>query len=148
MCVGASHAFGGLDETLAAVRRHLRPGGQMLLGDTFWQTPPTPQAMSALEVTVEDLPDLSGVMDGVREASFEPSFGHVSTLAEWDDYEWSWTGSLVDWAVHEAPTDAEREEALAAARQHRQQWLGGYRQALGFVTVVLHDVAIPPGARP
>ena len=146
-CVGASHAFGGLRGTLAAVRNHLRPGGQVLLGDTFWQSAPTPQALSALEAAVEDFPDLAGVMDGVREASFEPSFGHVSTLAEWDDYEWSWTGSLVDWAVHEAPTDAEREEALAAARQHRQQWLGGYRQVLGFVTVVLHDVAVPRDTR-
>lgn len=141
MCVGASHAFGDLHDTLAAVRQHLRPGGQVLLGDTFWETPPTPEAMSALEATVNDFADLTGVMDRVREASFEPTFGHVSTLAEWDDYEWSWTGSLVDWAAREAPTQDEREEALAAAREHRQQWLGGYRGVLGFLTLVLHDVA-------
>ena len=147
VCVGASHAFGGLRETLAAVRRHLRPGGQVLLGDTFWERAPTPQALSALEATAEDLPDLPGVMDEVRAGGFEPSFGHVSTLAEWDDYEWSWTGSLVDWALREAPTETQRKEALAAAREHRQQWLGGYRQVLGFVTVVLHDVATSQDTR-
>ncbi|WP_299039035.1 cyclopropane-fatty-acyl-phospholipid synthase family protein [uncultured Pseudokineococcus sp.] len=141
VCVGASHAFGGLGPTLAAVRRHLRPGGQVLLGDGFWEVTPTPQALSALEAAPEDLPDLDGFLHQVREASFEPGPGHISTLAEWDDYEWSWTGSLVDWALHDAPTGADREQALAAAREHRRQWLGGYRSVLGFATVVLHDVA-------
>ena len=144
MCVGASHAFGGLAATLAAVRRHLRPGGQVLLGDVFWQSAPTPQALSALQAAAEDFPDLPGLLAHVEKASFEPGFGHVSTLAEWDDYEWSWTASLIDWALHQAPTDAEREQALAAAREHRHQWLNGYRQVLGFATLVLHDVAAAP----
>jgi len=141
VCVGASHAFGDLRATLSAVRRRLRPGGQVLLGDTFWQAPPTPEALSALDAAADDFPDLTGFLRQVHEASFEPGFGHVSTLAEWDDYEWSWTGSLVDWALHDAATDAAREHALAAAREHRQQWLGGYRSVLGFATVVLHDLA-------
>lgn len=148
MCVGASHAFGGLRGTLAAVRGHLRPGGQVLLGDTFWQSPPTREAMSALEATAGDFPDLTGLIGQVQAAGFEPGFGHVSTLAEWDDYEWSWTASLIDWALREAPTEAEREQALAAAREHRQQWLAGYRGVLGFVTLVLHDVTPAQDARP
>ncbi|MGZ4508677.1 MAG: hypothetical protein ACXVX0_15645, partial [Blastococcus sp.] len=68
----------------------------------------------------------------------EPGFGHVSTAAEWDDYEWSWTGSLATWALTEA---ADRAGALEAARTHRRQWLEGYRGQLGFVTLVLHDIA-------
>lgn len=149
MCVGASHAFGDLRSTLAAVRQHLRPGGQVLLGDVFWQTVPSPEALSALKAAADDFPDLAGFVAQVEGASFEPGFGHVSTLTEWDDYEWSWTGSLVDWALREAPNDADREQALAAAREHRQQWLNGYRQVLGFATLVLHDVAaVYEGAAP
>ncbi|MEJ5913678.1 hypothetical protein [Pseudokineococcus sp. 1T1Z-3] len=89
-----------------------------------------------------------GFLADARAASFEPGFGHVSTQAEWDDYEWSWTGSLVDWALHEAPTDDDRQQALSTAREHRRQWLGGYRGVLGFATVVLHDVATPQGSEP
>ena len=148
MCVGASHAFGDLGATLTAVRQHLRPGGQVLLGDVFWEASPTPRALSALGAAAEDFPDLAGLLDQVQGASFEPGFGHVSTLAEWDDYEWSWTGSVVDWALHDAPTEAEREQALTAAREHRQQWLGGYRTVLGFTTVVLHDVSTPQSTEP
>ena len=83
----------------------------------------TPQALAALDASPNDFPDLAGLIQRVQAASFEPTFGHVSTLAEWDDYQWSWTGALTDWALHEAPTEADRVEALAAAREHRQAWL-------------------------
>ncbi|MEJ5913163.1 SAM-dependent methyltransferase [Pseudokineococcus sp. 1T1Z-3] len=148
LCVGASHAFDGLAGTLAAVRQHLRPGGQAVLGDTFWETTPTPAALSALEAAADDAPDLPGLLTQVEQASFEPGFGHVSTVAEWDDYEWSWAASLVDWALREAPTAADREQALSVAREHRQQWLAGYRRVLGFATLVLHDIAPLQETRP
>jgi hypothetical protein len=71
---------------------------------------------------------------------FEPVHGHISTTAEWDDYEWAWTGALTQWALTEADDD-DRAAALQLARDHRQQWLEGYRGQLGFITVVLYDVA-------
>ena len=144
LCVGASHAFGGLADMLADVRRNLRPGGQALVGDTIWEGAPSAEALAALEVSPEDFPDLAGLVRASREHGFEPSYGHTSTLAEWDEYEFSWTGSLVDWALREAPTAADREQALAAARAHRDAWLGGWRRQLGFATLVLHDVATAP----
>ena len=140
LCVGATHAFGGLDGTLDAARRHLRPGGRLLLGDGIWDAPPSPAALAALEVAAEDMPDLAGLVDRVQAAGWEPGYGHVSSLAEWDEYEFSWTGSLTAWALHEAPSAAEREAALTIAREHRTAWLRGWRRHLGFVTVVLHDV--------
>ncbi len=43
-----SHAFGGLLATLAAARRHLAPGGRVLVGDGFWRAsrPPRPSRCS------------------------------------------------------------------------------------------------------
>ena len=144
LCVGASHAFGRLDDMLAAVRRHLRPGGQVLIGDTIWERTPTSAALTALDASPDDFPDLAGLVRAVRQHGFEPSYGHVSTLAEWDDYEFSWTGSLVDWALREAATTDDRDQALAAAREHRDAWLTGWRRQLGFATLVLHDIATAP----
>ena len=141
LCVGASHAFGGLDGTLAAVRRHLRPGGQVLIGDGIWEGPPTPEAQRALEAGPDDLPDLAGLLDRFGQHGFEPGYGHVSTLGEWDEYEFSWTGSLVAWALSAAGSADEREAALAAAREHREAWARGWRRQLGFATVLLHDLA-------
>lgn len=144
LCVGASHAFGGLAETLDGARRMLRPGGQLLLGDTIWDAPPSAAAQDALEAGPEDFPDLAGLVDRARERGFEPGYGHVSSLQEWDDYEWSWTGSLTTWALHQAQDPAARDQALEAARAHREAWLRGYRRQLGFATLVLHDLQSSP----
>lgn len=141
VCVGASHAFGRFEDMLVAVRRHLRPGGQALIGDSIWEATPSAAALAALEVPADAYPDLAGFVRGLREHGFEPSYGHVSTVTEWDDYEFSWTGSLVDWAVREAPSAEDRDQALAAAHEHRETWLGGARREFGFATFVVHDLA-------
>jgi len=52
-------------------------------------------------------------------------------------YEWSWTGSLTEWALQECTAEADRQYVLDVARSHRREWLAGYRKQLGFVTVVL-----------
>ena len=137
LCIGATHALGGLGPTLTAVRRHLRPGGRVLLGDGFWETPPTPAALIGLGAEPGDFPELHGLVADLPRFGFEPGYGHVSTAGEWDDYEWSWTGALVDWALTEA---ADPTAALEAARTHRREWLGGYRGQFGFATLVLHDL--------
>ena len=140
-CVGASHAFGGLEATVKAVRTHLRPGGQVVLGDSFWERSPSQSAQDALEATPDDFPILADFVALVTDAGFEIVAAHVSTLEEWDDYEWSWTGSLTRWAVDQTAASPDRAEALAAAHSHRDAWLRGYRQEFGFVTLVLTDVS-------
>ena len=139
ICIGASHAFGGLEGTLSAIRGHLRSGGQAVVGDGIWEQPPTRAAQEALQAAPNDFPDLAGLVQRAREHHFEIGYGHVSTLEEWDDYEWSWTGSLVRWALNQPSGSDHQAQALTAAREHRDAWLNGYRQQLGFVTLVLLD---------
>jgi SAM-dependent methyltransferase len=138
LCVGATHVFDGLAGTLTALRRHLRPGGRVLLGDGFWEHGPSPAALAGLGAEPGELPDLAELLAEVARQGYEPGYGHLSTSAEWDEYEWSWTGALTAWALAEAPA-TDREAGLELARTHRQQWLDGYRGQLGFLTVVLHD---------
>lgn len=141
LCVGATHAFGGLTGTLNAVRHHLSPGGQVLLGASIWQGLPCAAALAALEMTADAFPDLIGLVATVQDHALEPSFVHVSTTAEWNDYQFSWCGSLVDWAVTEATSAADREQALGVAREHRREYLDGWRDQFGFATLVLQDLA-------
>lgn len=59
LCVGATDAFGGFTETLALAGRHVHPDGILLVGERFWQRPPTPEALEALGVKPADHTDLA-----------------------------------------------------------------------------------------
>ncbi|TDD83730.1 SAM-dependent methyltransferase [Actinomadura rubrisoli] len=135
MSVGAAHAFGGLLPTLAAARGHLAPGGAVLVGDGFWEREPGRATLDA-GFAADEYTDLATTVARVAADGWTPVHAHVSTRHEWDDYEWSWTGSLAQWGI-DHPED--RDAALKAADEHRDAWLGGYRGTLGFVTFVLRQ---------
>ncbi|WP_370065959.1 cyclopropane-fatty-acyl-phospholipid synthase family protein [Streptacidiphilus sp. MAP5-3] len=132
LSVGATHAFGGLLPTLAAARKHLAPGGRVLVGDGIWESEPSPEAVAMLG----DFADLATTVDRVVADGWTPVHGHVSTRRELDAYEWHWTGALASWAL-EHPADPDSATALAAAATHRDEWLRVYRDCFGFVCLVL-----------
>ncbi|KAF5990390.1 cyclopropane-fatty-acyl-phospholipid synthase family protein [Streptomyces sp. WAC00263] len=134
--VGATHAFGGLLATLEAARKHLAPGGRVLVGDGFWSQEPSPDAVEMLG----DLADLPTTVDGVISGGWTPVYGHISTSRELDDYEWAWTGSLASWAL-DHPDDPDSSQALAASTTHRTEWLSVYRDAFGFVCLILRPTS-------
>ncbi|MFB7596578.1 SAM-dependent methyltransferase [Streptomyces sp. NPDC056160] len=136
LSVGATHAFGGLRATLAAARRHLAPGGRVLIGDGFWERAPSPEA----EEMLGDLGDLPSVMDTVAAGGWTPVGGHISARRELDAYEWAWTGSLASWAL-DHPADPDSAQALAAADAHRDEWVRVYRDCFGFVCLVLRPTS-------
>ncbi|MFF4342643.1 SAM-dependent methyltransferase [Kitasatospora sp. NPDC001540] len=133
LCVGAAYAFGGLGPALDAIGPLLAPGGAVLLGESYWEGEPTELAR---ELFGEEVRDLAGTVAAIREAGWLPVAGHTSARAELDAYEWAWTGSLTDWAL-DRPPGPDREQALRTAAEHREEWLGGYRDGFGFVTLVL-----------
>jgi hypothetical protein len=107
-----------------------------MVGEGFWEAPPTPQALDALTAAEKDFTDLAGLTEAAETAGWTPVYAHVSDAAEWDDYEWSWIGSLTQWGL-DNPGHPDAAEARAIALEHREQWLRGYRNVLGFVTLVL-----------
>ncbi|MDF2256741.1 SAM-dependent methyltransferase [Streptantibioticus ferralitis] len=142
LSVGAAHAFGGLLPTLAAARKHLAPGGRVLIGDGFWEREPSPAAVEMLG----DFADLPTTVDRVVADGWTPVYGHVSTRQELDDYEWAWTGSLASWAL-DHPADPDSPQGLAVATTHRSEWLRGYRDSWGFVCLVLRQTSDQPAVR-
>ncbi|MGI5492854.1 SAM-dependent methyltransferase [Microtetraspora malaysiensis] len=135
MCMGATHAFGGLVPTLEAVAGFLRPGGLALVGEGFWESPPTPEVAALLVDDPDDYADLAGTVARAEGAGYVTVYAHTSERGEWDEYEWSWTGTLLRWAEENPGPDGEaaREAALA----HRDMWLNGYRDVFGFVSLLL-----------
>ncbi|MGR4879846.1 SAM-dependent methyltransferase [Streptomyces sp. LARHCF249] len=141
LSIGATHAFGGLLPALKAADSHLAPGGSVLLGECFWEREPDRKTLDA-GFAVDDYDSLATTVDRITAAGWVPVYAHVSTLQEWDDYEWSWTGSLSRWAL-DHPEHPDHGQALEAAAGHREAWLHGYRGTLGFVTLLLRRANRP-----
>ena len=53
-CVGATHALGGPLPTTRRLRRHVRPGGFVVVGDGVWTAPPSEGALAGLGVAPTD----------------------------------------------------------------------------------------------
>ncbi|MGW5847651.1 SAM-dependent methyltransferase [Streptomyces sp. NPDC055254] len=134
--VGAAHAFGGLLPTLAAARKHLAPGGRVLIGESFWDRAPSPAAVEMFG----DLADLATTVDRVVADGWTPVHGHISTRSELDAYEWACWGSLASWAL-DHPADPAAAQLLETATAQRSQWLHGYRDSFGFLCLVLRQTS-------
>ncbi|GAB2578035.1 SAM-dependent methyltransferase [Paractinoplanes abujensis] len=141
LCVGSTTVLGGFAQTLDVAGRHANAHGILIVGERFWEAPPTTEALAALDVKPTDLTDLPGLIDAAGAAGWHPVYAHVSDPAEWDDYEWSWTGSVSEWAL-DNPGHPDAAELQHLARTRRAHWLRGYRGLLGFATLVLrHEAA-------
>ncbi|WP_327328753.1 methyltransferase domain-containing protein (plasmid) [Streptomyces sp. NBC_01210] len=136
LSVGAAHAFGGLLPTLAAARKHLAPGGRVLVGDGFWEKEPSPEAVEMLG----DFTDLATTLDRVTAEGWTPVHGHVSTRRELDDYEWACWGAMAAWAL-DHPDDPDSSDVLSTATTRRSEWLRSFRDSFGFVCLVLRQTS-------
>ena len=140
LCIGSTHALGGLQPTLDALHARAAAGATLLLGDGFWEQRPQQPALDALGATPEEFPSYADLAVLVESSGWAPLHVHVSTGTEWDDYEWSWISTLSSWA-RSHPDDPDAADAAAFAQQHRDEWLRGYRGTLGFATVIAEKIA-------
>lgn len=145
LSVGAAYAFGGLLPTLHAAREHLAEDGMLLLGDCFWEREPDAAVRAELEDGPQKYADLPTTVAQVVADGWTPVYGYISTIAEWDEYEWCWTGTLAQWAL-DHPGHPGSDLALRTSAAHRTSWLGGYRGILGFVVLLLRRTPPPASA--
>jgi ubiquinone/menaquinone biosynthesis C-methylase UbiE len=134
LCIGSTHALGGLAGTLTEMHRWAASRAVVVVGDGFWERPPSDAALTALDCTADEFPSYADFVDAVAAAGWDPVHVRTSRADEWDDYEWSWVSDLAKWAAAH-PDDHDAADAVSWARQHRDQWLRGYRGTLGFAVV-------------
>ena len=136
ICVGSTHALGGPEKALSRLRSMLAPTGRLILGEGFWQSPPSEAARAVFAGYSDELPAGEvALIDSIEAASFHFRRRFLSSRQQWDDYEAAWSGALERWA-REHPDDPGRDQALEVAARHRREYLEGYRGFLGFMIVV------------
>jgi cyclopropane fatty-acyl-phospholipid synthase-like methyltransferase len=147
LCVGSSHALsdvqppGQTAAALAALRRLITPRGRVLLGEGFWQRPPTATELAAMwpGTTAGELLDLAGIVDLTVKAGFRPAWIETASEQEWEEFESAYQADEEEWlAAH--PDHPEAAEIRQRVDEHRSYWLRGYRGLLGFAYLTLVPV--------
>jgi SAM-dependent methyltransferase len=129
-CIGATWIGGGLAGTIALMRRALRPGGLLLIGEPYWAEDTPEEAYTALGIPKEDFTTLDGTLDRLEAAGLELVEMVLADGDGWDRYvapQW-WTVS--EWLREhpESPDAPAMREYLDTSRRthlrYQRRYLG------------------------
>jgi SAM-dependent methyltransferase len=148
LCVGSSHVLSEAKppqhtvDALRALRRLVNPGGRVLLGEGFWEHPPTPAEIAAMwpGITADDHYDLAGLVDAAIAAGFRPEWIEAASLEEWDDFE-SGVGAAVEEWLAGHPDHPQAGETRRKADDRLSIWLRGSRGCMGLAYLTLIPLA-------
>lgn len=136
LCIGSTHAAGGLDGTLAALRRLLVAGGTAIVGEGHWQREPDPAYLASFGGTRDELTDLAGNLAAMRDAGFDVVRTLVSGVEDFDRYEERYAANVERFAERH-PADPDAESFRHRIRAWRQAYLRWGRDTMGFALYVL-----------
>ncbi|MFE9040121.1 SAM-dependent methyltransferase [Streptomyces sp. NPDC007818] len=144
LCLGSSQALCDPElphdpaEALRELRRLVRPGGLVVLGEGFWERTPTGTELAAMwpGATAGDHFPLGGLVDLAIAAGFRPAWIETASRDEWEAFESGYRYDTEVWlAAHpDHPLAAETRERVD---RQRSGWLNGYRGVLGMAYLTL-----------
>jgi ubiquinone/menaquinone biosynthesis C-methylase UbiE len=140
ICIGSTHALGGLEETLGTLKKLVKKNGYILVGEGYWKQAPSSEYLEALGGADES--ECKSHADTVRvgeELGLIPLWSYVAGDEEWDDYEWLYSSSIENYCF-EHPEDPDVEAMLERIRSWRRTYLQWGRDTLGFGVYLYRNV--------
>jgi SAM-dependent methyltransferase len=131
VCLGATHAFGGLPRTLGTLRGWTQSRGWIVVGEGFWKRPPGAPYLAVLGATSDELLDDPGNVRVGEALGLKLVERWASTREEWDDFEQVYADGI-DGYARESPHDPDVPEMLRRIRRWRSAYLRWGRRTLGF----------------
>lgn len=135
ICLGSTHAFGSgqaaYPNTLQALKKVVRPGGQLLIGEGYWKQTPDPEYLQLIGEPVGIYHDHATNITFAEQQGLVPLYAAVSSQDEWDHFEWSHRMRIEKEAA-ERPNDPETAEKLKRSRTWRDGYLRWGRTTMGF----------------
>lgn len=132
MCLGSSHTLGGTRAMLSRLA-DIVPRGRVLVGEMFWEKPPTEEARAMFGDEALPLVDLVGFC---REAGWEVLYLTTADQREWDDFESRHRAGPREWLLgnSEDPRAADLREEMD---KREMEYLTVYRGIVGYAFLVL-----------
>lgn len=140
VCIGSTHALGGLEVTLRTLKDLVKKNGFILVGEGYWKQTPSPEYLEALGGADESecKSHADTVMAG-EELGLIPIWSYVASDEEWDEYEWLYSSSIENYGL-ENPDDPDVDAMLERIRSWRRTYLKWGRDTLGFGLYLYRNV--------
>ncbi|MFB7513606.1 SAM-dependent methyltransferase [Streptomyces sp. NPDC056144] len=148
LCLGSSQALCDPElpydpaAVLRELRRLVRPGGRVVLGEGFWERTPTDEELAGMwpGATAADHLSLGALVELAIEAGFRPAWIETAGVDEWEEFESGYRYDTELWLAANPghPLAAETRERVD---RQRSSWLNGYRGVLGIAYLTLVAVA-------
>ncbi len=135
MCIGASWIYGGYSGTLRFLKKMVRPGGLVAVGEPFWLKEPREEYLRAESLKKEEFgTHYENIKMGEGEG-LTCLYTVVSNHDDWDHYEtFQWWA--VDTYVRTNPGDTDNQELLEKTRIEKESYLRWGRDALGWAIYI------------
>jgi SAM-dependent methyltransferase len=148
LCIGASHALsdaappGHTVDALRALRGLVNPGGRVLLGEAFWERPPSDAELAAMwpGTGADEMRDLAGLAGAAIAAGFRLAWLETANSDEWEEFESGYQADVEEWLAT-YPGHPLAGQTRQESDTHRSHWLRGYRGLLGMAYLTLIPVA-------
>ncbi len=132
MCIGSSHALGGLESTLQTLKSLVKKNGYILIGEGYWKQKPSAAYLEALGGADEsECKSHADTVKAGEDLGLIPLWSYVANDDDWDDYEWLYSSTIENYC-HENPEDPDCEAMLERIRAWRKTYLTWGRDTLGF----------------
>lgn len=131
LCLGATHALGGYAAALKALKRWVRPGGRLLVGEGCWRREPDPDYLAFLGATRDECTDHAETVARGEHHGLIARAAETSSLEEWDDYEDRYAAAVERFAA-DHPEDPDAGAMVERIRAWRDAYRCWGRETLGF----------------
>jgi SAM-dependent methyltransferase len=132
-CIGASFIWGDFDKTVKAMKKIIRPGGKLAIGEPFWKSDTVPARIRKREPWARTEPQL---LKTIRKEGFELEFMVTSSQDDWDNYMANnWRG-MVAW-LKENPKHPDRKQVHSKLRTEQDEYFEFIREHMGWAIYLM-----------
>jgi SAM-dependent methyltransferase len=138
LCIGATFIWSGYRQTIQAIKKALRSGGKLVIGECYWLKGNIPKEYLAGPAPSNALWEYE-LLQITHEEGFELEYVVRASHEDWDRYEAGKWHGVVTW-LDENPNHAQRQQVIDHLHSVQDEYLRYQREYLGWAMYVLNPI--------